>query len=77
MLTLVLVLLSISAISFAQECKPSITTASGWAAPKTICSGQMIFEENFDTLNKTIFVPQVSLWGGGVSVIMIFEVIKM
>lgn len=63
----VLVLLSISAISFADDCKSSITTASGWAAPKTICAGQLIFEENFDSLDKTKWKPEVSFWGGGVS----------
>lgn len=52
MLKIFFVLLSISAFSIADDCKPSSTTSSGWAAPKKICSGQLIFEENFDTLDK-------------------------
>lgn len=51
----------------AEECKPSITTASGLKAPQQICSGQLIFEENFDKLDKKTWIPEVTLWGGGVS----------
>ena len=76
MLKLIVVLLSISAFSFADEekankyadnCRPSPTTASGWAAPKKICSGQLIFDENFNTLDKNKWKPEVTLGGGGVS----------
>lgn len=59
--TIVLVLLSISAFSFVKNCNPSITTASGWAAPENICAGQLIFEENFDTLDKNKWKPEVTL----------------
>lgn len=51
----------------AEECKPSITTASGTNAPEKICSGQLIFDENFENLDKGKWIPQVTLWGGGVS----------
>lgn len=51
----------------AEECKPSITTASGSSAPQQICSGQLIFEDNFEKLDKKKWEPQVTLWGGGVS----------
>lgn len=51
-----------------EDCSPSIiTTASGTAAPEQICSGQLIFEENFDILDKDIWKPEVTFWGGGVS----------
>lgn len=50
----------------ADECKPSITTASGSNAPKTICSGQLIFHEPFDNLDKTKWKPLVTFWDGGV-----------
>lgn len=61
MLKFIVVLLGILAFSFAVEekankyadnCKPTPTTASGWGAPKKICSGQLIFNENFNTLDK-------------------------
>lgn len=79
MLKLIVVLLSISAFSFADEekankytadCRPSPTTTSGWAAPKKICSGQLIFDENFNTLDKKKWKPEVTLGGGGVSSIV-------
>lgn len=49
-------------------CNPSNTTFSVFNVQQKVCSGQLIFEENFDELNKTIWTPEVSLWGGGVSV---------
>lgn len=60
MFELIIVMLSITALSIATDCEPSITTASGWAAPIKICSGQLIFEENFDTLNKNKWKPEVT-----------------
>lgn len=42
------------------ECKPSNTTASGYASSK-VCSGALIFEENFDKLDKHKWKPQVTL----------------
>lgn len=51
----------------AEECKPTISTASGTISPKKICSGQLIFDENFDELNKQKWIPEVTFFGGGVS----------
>lgn len=51
----------------AEDCKPSITTASGSFAPQKICSGQLIFDENFDKLDKQKWKPEVTFLGGGVS----------
>lgn len=48
------------------KCKPSITSANGTAASKELCSGSLIFEENFDQLDKQKWQPEVSFWGGGV-----------
>lgn len=50
----------------ANDCRPSITTASGFAAPEHICSGQLIFSEDFNVLDKAKWQPEVTLWGGGV-----------
>lgn len=47
------------------QCLPSDTTASGTLAPAQICSGQLLFEDNFDTLNQTKWKHEISLWGGG------------
>lgn len=68
MLILSVVVLSILAFACAENCQPSITSASGFAAPTgQICSGSLIFEENFDRLDKRKWEPEVTLWGGGVS----------
>lgn len=53
------------------QCKPSATTASGSSAPKTICSGQIIFEDNFDDLNTGKWKHEITLGGGGVSYLFI------
>lgn len=69
MYRIVCVLLSIFAIAFTEDCKPTITTASGNAQTGKLCSGNLIFEENFNTLDKTKWKPEVTFWGGGVSFI--------
>lgn len=61
--------MSISAFVNAEDCRPSITTAGGFAAPTRICSGSLIFDENFDTLDKNKWKPEVTLLGGGVSAV--------
>lgn len=48
------------------QCLPSVTTASGTHAPKEgFCSGDLIFEENFDTLDLATWKHEMSMWGGG------------
>lgn len=47
-------------------CGPSITSASGSAA-STICSGSLIFVENFNRLDKNKWQPEVTLSDGSVS----------
>lgn len=70
MLIIIVVVLSCSAFACAGNCTPSITTASGSAARSgPICSGDLIFVENFDNLDKKIWEPEVTLWGGGVSIV--------
>ncbi|XP_031626730.1 beta-1,3-glucan-binding protein-like [Contarinia nasturtii] len=61
----IFMLLCISAISIAEDCKPTITTSSGFAAPTKMCAGNLIFEETFDSLDKNKWQPEVSIWGGG------------
>lgn len=64
-----LVYLILSAVIFAnaEDCKPSVTTASGSSAPQQICSGKLIYHEPFDNLDKTKWSPLVTFWDGGVS----------
>lgn len=44
------------------ECKPSITTAHGSMADR-ICSGNLIFVEHFNELNKHVWQPEMMLVG--------------
>ncbi|XP_050515651.1 beta-1,3-glucan-binding protein-like [Diabrotica virgifera virgifera] len=46
-------------------CVRSVTTASGPFAPKNICSGDLIFEDNFDCLNLDKWKHEDTLAGGG------------
>lgn len=49
----------------AQVCTPSVTTVSGTHAPAQICSGALIFEDNFDFLDHSRWKHEISLAGGG------------
>lgn len=51
-----------------QTCLPSRTTASGSEAPSTICSGDLIFEDNFDFFDFKKWEHENTLGGGGVSI---------
>lgn len=52
------------------NCEPSITTASGSSA-LPVCSGRLIFVENFDRLDKNRWQPEVTLSDGSVSAICV------
>lgn len=53
------------AASYANACTPTPTTASGWSAPQGFCSGQLIFEDNFDSLDHGKWYHEVTMAGGG------------
>ena len=61
-----LVLAGLLALAKAQ-CTSSVTTAIGTHAPDVICSGALIFEDNFDFLDFTKWQHENTLAGGGVS----------
>ncbi len=46
-------------------CTPSVTTVSGTHAPAQVCSGELIFEDNFDFLDTSRWKHEISLAGGG------------
>lgn len=64
-LTGVLALASISA-----ACTPSVTTVSGTHAPATICSGALIFSDEFDEFDLEKWQHENTLAGGGVSIFL-------
>lgn len=60
-------------IIYKNECVDTITTCSGTHAPlKKICSGDLIFEEHFNSLDMTKWEHEQTLSGGGVGTYNIF-----
>lgn len=59
------IVIAFIASTSAQICEPTLTTAGGNKAPESFCSGDLIFEDNFDTFDKTNWVHEVTLGGGG------------
>lgn len=70
-----IVLLCVSIKVYAQQrCDtPSITTASGSAAPTgVICPGELIFEDEFDFVDGNKWTKENTLSGGGVRYLICF-----
>lgn len=65
MRSLVILVCTIAAAS--ADCLPSATTAIGTKAPATICSGDLIFNEEFDSLDLSTWNHEKTAAGGGVS----------
>ena len=65
MLSLVIVVCTIAAA--AAQCVPSVTIAIGTKAPATICSGDLIFNEEFNTFDLSTWNHEKTASGGGVS----------
>jgi len=59
--TLLVVALANSAFG---QCQPSVTVASGTKAPAQICSGDLIFEDNFDHFDLKTWQHEINLAGG-------------
>lgn len=51
--------------SLVAACNPSATTVKGSFTPSTVCSGHLIFEENFDSLDQTKWWHEITLASGG------------
>lgn len=59
----------INTLKLFPKCKDSVTTASGTHAPKgPYHSGQLIFEDHFNSFNLDVWKHEISLGGGGVSI---------
>ncbi|KAK9891860.1 hypothetical protein WA026_017348 [Henosepilachna vigintioctopunctata] len=66
MLLTIVVLVFEQIIATKSQCIPSLTTASGTSAPRgDICSGDLIFEDNFHTLDLNKWQHEQTLGGGG------------
>lgn len=65
LLKTVLILLTVSYVKC--DCRPSVTKVSGYKAPreKTICSGALLFEDNFDYVDTSKWKFENTLAGGG------------
>lgn len=46
-------------------CDPTLTTVSGTKAPEIVCAGELIFEDTFDSLDRTKWRHDNTLGGGG------------
>ncbi|XP_070509660.1 beta-1,3-glucan-binding protein-like [Chironomus tepperi] len=55
----------VCAFGISNGCVPSFTKVSGTAAPRTFCSGDVIFEDNFNCLNHQKWFFENTLAGGG------------
>lgn len=55
-----------------QRCRRTLTTASGTHAPSTLCSGDLIFVDDFDKLDFKKWRHDSTLAGGGVSTKFLF-----
>lgn len=62
LLTVVLALASLGA-----ACRPSPTTVSGTHAPNVVCSGELIFSDDFNEFDLEKWQHENTLAGGGVS----------
>lgn len=51
-----------------EKCTATVTTASGTQAPTSFCSGDIIFQEEFDYLNLKKWQHESTLGGGGVRI---------
>lgn len=47
------------------QCNPSATTVSGTRAPSQVCAGALIFEDNFDIFDQSVWRHENTLSGGG------------
>jgi len=68
-----LVILVCTIAAAAAQCTPSATTAIGTKAPATICSGDLIFNEEFDTFDLSTWNHEKTAAGGGVSDVACFS----
>ncbi|KAL7047360.1 hypothetical protein ACKWTF_002880 [Chironomus riparius] len=53
------------AVGIVYGCTPSVTRVSGTVAPSNYCSGDIIFEDNFNNINFTNWFFENTLAGGG------------
>ncbi|KDR21211.1 beta-1,3-glucan-binding protein-like [Zootermopsis nevadensis] len=60
-----LVVLACTLAVASSQCAPSATTAIGTKAPSHICSGDLIFNEEFDTLDLSTWNHEKTASGGG------------
>lgn len=58
--------------SVVSACTPSLTTVSGTHAPITVCSGALIFADDFEEFDLEKWQHENTLSGGGVSLFSIY-----
>lgn len=67
MISVVIIALLILNVSSERDCEPSLTTISGSARPGgIICPGDLVFEDNFDSIDLGKWQQENTLSGGWV-----------
>lgn len=64
-----LVIAQTASVKKDKRCEASSTIVSGTHAPSEVCSGDIVFQEEFDTLDFKKWEHENTLGGGGVSVV--------
>lgn len=54
-----------------EECLPSVTTVSGTHASRTVCSGELIFADEFEEFDLEKWQHENTLSGSGVSRVIV------
>ena len=71
---IIFALISISSSYGQNECTQSETTAKGSkASAGPFCSGDLIFEENFNELDNSLWKHEITMGGGGNWEFQIYE----
>ncbi|XP_041976668.1 beta-1,3-glucan-binding protein-like [Aricia agestis] len=52
-------------LAYTSACNISETKVSGSRAPKSVCSGDLVFEDNFDEFDFDVWQHEITLSGGG------------
>ena len=62
---MLVVLFNFLLLEVALACQWSPTTVSGSKKPSSVCSGQLIFEDNFNSFEQSKWQHEITLAGGG------------
>lgn len=60
-----------------RRCRPARTTVSGTKAPRgSLCRGQLLLNEQFNTFDRNLWHHEVTLGGGGVRFLLFYFALR-